>query len=422
MSKELRELIEKRAELKAKFSLLQERSDASEDLVEVRAIGETLKALKTEIEEVEEKIAELEEKDESADDEKDNPADDEKDNSRGFNPLATYRIGTPGVSNAEIEKRAQKFAESGKMSIPGAEARAILLSSGSIATPTGVGGINDSFNNVSSIVDQVKVEDCTGMSEYNVAYEKAGAAAGVGTEGTAPSVNDPVFRVAAIKPYLVNTLSYVSKAIRKQTPLLYEEKVRDSALKALRKKVGALILTGNGTTEPFGILNAKNTEKSAEEIYSTLELSGIDENTLRNIVFAYGGNETVGANACLYLNKNDLVAFGDVRGTNEKGAVYEIIPDGANPNTGVIKDGGLSVPYCIISDAKALSTSESNKEKTMAYGDPMNYTLGLFGDYEIEVSDDYKFAERQLAVLGEVYVGGNITVDQGFVVITKKVG
>ena len=116
----------------------------------------------------------------------------------------------------------------------------------------------------------------------------------------------------------------------------------------------------------------------------------------------------------------ELIAFGDVRGGSEKKAIYEIIPDGTNPNTGIIKEGGLAVPYCINSECTALSsaTKGSTPIKTMIYGDPMNYKLDLFGDYEVRVSEDYKFGERMLAILGEVMLGGNITFDKGFVVVT----
>ena len=54
----LKKLIERK---KAEVKKLQERSDASQDLAEVRAIGETLAALKREIEEAEAQLAELEE-------------------------------------------------------------------------------------------------------------------------------------------------------------------------------------------------------------------------------------------------------------------------------------------------------------------------------------------------------------------------
>lgn len=57
MKKYLLKLISRK---KAEFEKLQERSDASQDLKEVRAIGETLAALKREIEEAEAQLAELE--------------------------------------------------------------------------------------------------------------------------------------------------------------------------------------------------------------------------------------------------------------------------------------------------------------------------------------------------------------------------
>lgn len=414
MNEKIKELIETKATLRAKFELLQEQSDKSEDLAEVRSIGETLKTLRAEIEDVEAQLSEAERAEEEEEPKEEEETGTEE---RGFNPMATFTV-RKGAETEMLEKRAKNFAETGKLNISNSEARAILVGSGSIATPTGVSGITDSHNVVSSIVDQVNVEDCTNMGEYHVGYEKEMTEAGMGTEGSAAGTNEPVFRIAAIRPFLVNTISYVSRGIRKQSPLNYTEKVEAAALSALRKKVANLILTGNGTTEPYGIMNAQNTEKAPENIYETVDIGVIDENTLRNIVFAYGGDENVGANACLYLNKNDLIAFGDVRGTNEKMAVYEIIPDGNNPNTGIIKDGGLSVPYCINSSLAVHATAEASV-KTMAYGDPMNYTCGLFGDYEVRVSEDYKFAEGMLAVMGEVYVGGNVTKDKGFVVVTK---
>ena len=326
-----------------------------------------------------------------------------------------------------IEERAQKLYETGSMSITAAEARSITLATGTLAKPTGVGGINDPFNTVSSIIDLVMVEDLTGLGSYKEGYVKSWQTAEIGTDGTAPggsgqSIVDPVFRTVSIDPKLVDTITYVSKNLKKQTPLKYEEKVRQGALIALRKKAVSLIIGGNGSTEPFGIYNAVNTEASPESMTQELLLSSstIGEKTLRNIVFAYGGDENVGGGAKLFLNKLDLIAFGDVRGTAEKKAVYEIIPDGANPNIGIIKDGGLSVPYVICSDVTYLTgkSQGASKVPTMIYGAPGAYKLGLFGDYEVNVSTDYKFAEGLLSVKGEAMIGGNVIVDKGFVVVT----
>lgn len=328
------------------------------------------------------------------------------------------------IKNMEnsIEERANLFAASHSMTIPASEARSILIGTGTLAKPTEVGGINEPQNILSSIVDMVAVEDLTGTGGYKEAYMTAWQSADLATDGTASTPSDPVFRTVAINPILIDTLTYVSKSIKKQTPLQYEEKVRKGALLALKKKAVAYIIKGNGTTEPFGVYNAVNTESSPATMTDELKLTSatIDATTLRKIVFAYGGDENVGGGAKLFLNKKDLIKFGDVRGTNEKKAVYEITPDGANPNTGIIKDGGLSVPYVICSDVTALSESTyvNADIPTMIYGDPANYKLGLFGGYEVSVSEDYKFAEGLLSVRGEAMIGGNVIVDKGFVVVT----
>ena len=54
----------------------------------------------------------------------------------------------------------------------------------------------------------------------------------------------------------------------------------------------------------------------------------------------------------------------------------------------------------------------------MLYGDPMNYELGLFGDYSIRVDESIKGVERMLTILGDAMVGGNIIRHKGFVVAT----
>ena len=334
--------------------------------------------------------------------------------------------------DADLEARAAEMKSSGKITLTAQEVRrglvapiqrATTIATDSLAKPTGVGqNVEGTFNVVSSIVDEVRVMDCEGCGEWSEPYVSANAAAGARTDGTAATASDPTFRVAAIRPNLVNVTSYVSKNIEKLTPVNYVAKVQEIALVALRAKVGALIVNGDGSNF-YGIKTATNTK--SEAIYDTLTMAldsskkgVIDEKTLRKIVLSYGGDENVGASARLYLNKSDLIAFGDVRGSDKK-PVYEITPDAGNPNTGIIKDGGLAVPYTINSNLTALAgtaQSTSAAANTMVYGDPMNYELGLFGDYTIEVSKDYKFAEGLLTVMGEVLAGGNLIKHHGFLV------
>jgi len=317
------------------------------------------------------------------------------------------------------EDRAAKFARDGRMAIPVSETRSTLLSGGKIATPTGVGGIGEPQNILSSIINMITIEDLTGMGSHKEAFVSAWQTAGAGTEGTVANTSDPTLKIAVINPFDIDVVSYVSKQIKKQSPLLYEEKVRKGALIALKKKAVSYIIGGDGATEPFGIYNAADSAAAALcEAYKVTS-STIDGTTLRKIVFNYGGDENVGAGAKLFLHKNDLIAFGDVRGTSEKKAVYEIIPDGSNPNIGIIKDGGLSVPYVLCSDVTALSDSTYSDADipTMIYGNPANYMLGLFGDFEVAVSDDYKFGEGLLTVRGEVVLGGNVVANKGFLIV-----
>lgn len=86
--------------------------------------------------------------------------------------------------------------------------------------------------------------------------------------------------------------------------------------------------------------------------------------------------------------------------------LYDITADG---NTGVIKSGGLIVPYTIASAAG---------DNTLAYGDPMAYLLALFGSYTVRVDESVKSVERMVAILGDVLMGGNLTVDKGMLIAT----
>ena len=314
------------------------------------------------------------------------------------------------METKQIEERAAKFVESGKLVLDTTEQRSTLISGGNIATPTGVSGINDAHNYVSSIVDLVKVVDCRGMGSNKVVYLATGSLAAAATEGSAAGNSDPTFGYVTITPQNTALISYLSNQVRKQSPLNYEAKVRECAFNALRAKAAQIITEKiAASTITASVDGAVNGGKGI-----------IDGSTLRKLVLSYGGNENVMGEGVLFLNKADLIAFGDVRGSNEKKAVYEIIPDTSNPNTGIIKDGGLSVKYCINSNCRAYTgTAQSTAAvKTMFYGQPHNAELDLFGDYEVAVSEDYKFAENMLAVRGTADLGGDVIVKDGFVFLT----
>jgi HK97 family phage major capsid protein len=268
---------------------------------------------------------------------------------------------------------------------------------------------------VASIIDMVDIIDCAGMSEYQVPYEKDYGAAGITDENTDATDGDPVFEYATIKPVSLTTYSEISREVMAQTNTNYYDKVIESARIALRKKAAAFILDGDGGGSPVfvGIKDAEAIDTATD-----VAVSAIDATTLRKIAMNYGGAENVLGNAVLFLNKADLIAFGDVRGTNEKKAVFEITPDSANPNVGIIKDGGLAVQYCLASNLTDTASAASD-DYTMVYGVPKAYQMGVFSDFTVRVSGDYAFKRRMLAVLGEVQVGGNVVFANGFVRVKK---
>lgn len=335
-------------------------------------------------------------------------------------------------SPAEAKDRAEEL---GHLLMTGNEVKlsarevknSITLATGTLAQPTGAGAnIRDGIGlGPSSIVDQVSVVDLTGMAGFQEPYvitePTAGADDIASLAGTArTATTDPTFGVAEIKPYEMNVTSYVDRNISRLTPANYFAKVQGMALRALRRKAAALILNGDSeTTHIFhGFKTATN--KAGSSIFATQNVTSIDVNILDTLYFAYGSASEIGPNARLLLTKADLKAIGALRGTNEKRRLFTITPDAGNPNTGIISDGGVVIPYTICSDLTSLSTATqgSTAIQTMIYGDPLNYELGLFGDYTIRVDESVKAVERMYAILGDAFIGGNLVVHNGAVVAT----
>lgn len=336
-------------------------------------------------------------------------------------------------SQAEIAdmagERGEALRRGGEVKFTAQEVRRAVMNSVTVATgtlvePTGAGSnVRDPLGNMaSSIVDQVYVQDLTGLGAYMEPYVISELDAQGGkvttTAGTARTQStDPTFGVAVIKPYELTVTTFVDRNISNLTPANYYAKIYNMAMRALRRKLAGLIVNGDGQTTPdmYGIKNATN--KAGSAIYAGVDVSKVDESLLDTLYFAYGSDAATGPAARLYLNKADLAAIGKLRNDNKE-RVFKIRPDSSNANTGTIEDGGVIVPYTIVPDLTALSgsTAGASAIQTMVYGDPINYELGLFGDYSIRVDESVKAVERMVAILGDVFVGGNLVVDKGFVV------
>lgn len=336
----------------------------------------------------------------------------------------------------DAREEAEKAQERGAALLKGGEVKfsadevrkAVTLATGTLVEPTGVGSdVRDIIGGaVSSIVDQVSVANLTGMGTYQEPYVISELTANANTvaskAGTSrPASTDPTFGVAEIKPYELTVTSFVDRNLARLTPANYYAKIYNMAMRAMRRNLATLIVNGDGETTHvmYGIKNAVN--KAGTPIYSTANVSAVDVNLLDNLYFAYGTDDALAPNARLLLTKSDLKAIGQLRGTNEKQRLFAIEPDMGNPNTGIIRDGGVVIPYTICSDLTSLSgatASTSGAIQTMCYGSPANYLLGLFGDFTIRVDESFKAQERLLTILGDAFVGGNLVADKGFVVAT----
>lgn len=289
-----------------------------------------------------------------------------------------------------------------------------LTFTGTLVSPTGGGSdIHDGNNaQVTTLSNQVRVETFEGLSGWEEPYLKsiqeatAGSVTTVG--GTTRTASDPVFKKSKLTATEIQVTSFVDKNINRLSPANYAAKVQAYAMKALLRKCNHQIINGDAQAshEMFGIINAKNTD--AESIFQTMAgITAINEDTLRDLVMGYGGDEEVYSGGRLVLTKANLDAFGKIRiAKDDNRKLYKIVSQG---NTGTIEEGGLIVPYTIASAIGA---------NTLAYGDPQTYLLGLFGPYSIRIDESVKSVERMIAILGDALVGGNLVADKGFAIAT----
>ena len=404
--------------LKKRMTELDEINERSCDEKELKAAGEELDKLKAELVEkqaelagLEAEIKELEQMIADADKPaEDNPANEGQPQRKQFLNFEK-RGGANNMTIEEREKMAKEFAERGTFKKGTAETRAILVSSGDIATPTGVAGdIRPNFEHVPSIVDEVDVLDLEGMGSYKIPYEISISEADETTEGESYNESDPQYDYVTLTADTVTVLSQISKQVKKQTPVNYQTKVEDSAYKALKKKAAAIITNEIATSSLSKVVN----------IDVVSGAGAITDKTLRNIALNYGSADAVMGDAVLMLTQADLVAFGDVRSDTTLQAVYEITPNAANPNTGTISDGGLTVRYILNSYLTPISGKAQGSTAVvgMIYGQPRCCALGLFSGYEVLVSEDFAFDKGMLTIRGDVEMDAKVQVLNGFNVVT----
>lgn len=264
------------------------------------------------------------------------------------------------------------------------------------------------FKPVSELVDRVHTINLQGGETYTKSYVKSYGEAGTTEEGASYTETEPHYGYVTIPKVKVTAYTEITEELEKLPVINYQAEVIKNINISLRKKISQQIIKGDGTTNNFtGIFSDK---ADALKDQADLEISAIDENTLDDIVFAYGGDEAIENGACLIINKNDLRAFAKLR-TKEGRKVHNI--DYVNQTI----DG---IPYVLNGNCSALSDpSTGTGTYCIAYGSLFNYEVPIFSNVEIGKSTDYKFKDGIICYKASVFTGGNVVGYKGFVRVKK---
>lgn len=320
---------------------------------------------------------------------------------RKFDSAPMVETRTDNTSEEEIEARAKTLKEG----------RTITVTSSNVLLPAHADPkIGEyPFKEVSTLVDRVSIVNLDGGETYKKSFVKSNGTAGLTAEGDPYTTTEPTFGYATITKVKVTAYAEITEELEKLPALPYSQEVLKGINVALRKKISQQILLGAGTTNTFKGIFANGVEALADN--TDLEIAEINENTLNDIIYAYGGDEEVEGGACLILNKNDLRAFANLRTT--EGRKVHIIDYLASTIDGI--------PYVINSNCGSIADpSTVDGTYCIAYGALTNYEVPVFSPVEIAKSTDYKFKDGIICYKASVFTGGNVVGYKGFLRIKKS--
>lgn len=269
--------------------------------------------------------------------------------------------------------------------------------------------IAPTFNNVSSLIDRVKTVPLPGGESYQRPFVKSyGDGAGSTAEGADYNTSEPEFGYAEIVREKITAYAEEPEEMQKLPDADYDGVVEESVVRAIKRYASRQILVGPGGTGKFrGIFF--NPSKAQDDIIDRntdiTTITAIDDATLDEIIYSYGGDEEVEDVAVLILNKKDLKKFAKLRDKQGR-KVYTIVNHG---NTGTIDE----VPYIINSACGEIGGTAD--AYCMAYGPLSNYEVAIFSDIEAKKSTEYKFKQGQTAYKACVFMGGNVVAKNGFI-------
>ena len=257
----LQSLVERK---NAEMEELKQRSDASEDLAEVRAIGEQLEALKREKEEAEAKLAELDEEKEEAVAEE--PQAEEKEEAqeeravmpeglelRNANVIASFG-GNDTMENNNLEYRNafMEFVLRGT-AIPMELRESANTSNAASVIPTQlVNQIIEKFDNVGMILPLITKTSYAAGVEVPTSTVKPVAswvAEGAGSNRQGKTTGKIVFAYYKLRCEISMSMEVGAMALA-----AFEAKFVENVAKAMTYAIEDAVINGNGIGQPKGIL------------------------------------------------------------------------------------------------------------------------------------------------------------------------
>lgn len=404
LKKYLEGVVAQRREQIAKIEAAIIESESKEERAE---LGETLKNLKKELEEAEKALKEIDgeggEGEDGGNGNEGNGSDTGNARAKKLEILGTYQQrGTEKDVNEEYNKVLEERGKALK------EKRSILVATGKALLPTHEGTVlNDTFTPVSTLVDLAATENLPGGESYKEAFVKEYKTGGITAEGTDYTDTEPVFDYAPMNKIKITAYAEMSEEIKRLANIDYAAKVQEACVIALKKKLSQQMLNGTGTDQIVGLFAGAPVAINAAK---DVEITVIDNNTLNEAIFNYGGDEEVETEAALILNKKTLKTLAEVRNTDGT-AAYEIDVKNRTINT---------IPYIINSNVKDF-TAAATGDYVLAYGDPRSYKVVTFSGVEIMESTDYKFKQGMICFKASVFVAGNVIKQDGLLRLKKKV-
>lgn len=330
--------------------------------------------------------------------------------------------GTPGEGENGGEVKNKARAKSGKALKAGQavryNAKVLAKPMNALSVATGVvlpehtsPNISPTFNNVSSLIDRVTTIPLPGGESYKRPFVVSyGDGAGSTAEGADYNASEPTFGYADIVREKITAYAEEPEEMVKLPDADYDGVVESSVTRAIKRYASRQILIGAGGTGKFrGIFfnPAKETDDIIDRKTDITTITAIDDGTLDEIIYSFGGDEDVEDIAVLILNKKDLKKFAKLRDKQGR-KVYTIRNNG---NTGTIDE----VPFIINSACAEVGATADAGKYCMAYGPMSNYEVAIFSDIDAKKSEDYKFKQGQIAYRASVFMGGNVVAKNGFI-------